>query len=89
MNLADRHYEPFNQDDAEEERKNFLSVLAAFRFYRYENSFFFPNFSPPYVRRMIAPKRDSTIGEHFVWHFPRKSARSLPRDKSVSRIVHA
>lgn len=40
MNLAERHYEPFNQDDAEEERKNFLSVLAAFRFYRYENSFF-------------------------------------------------
>lgn len=38
MNLAERHYEPFNQDDAEEERKNFLSVLAAFRFYRYENS---------------------------------------------------
>lgn len=43
MNVAERNYEPFNQEDAEEERKNFLSVLAAFRSYRYENTF------PPYT----------------------------------------
>lgn len=35
MELEHRNYEPFCHDDAEEERRNFLSVLAAFRFYRY------------------------------------------------------
>lgn len=31
----DRHYETCSPEDAEEERKNFLSVLKAFRYYRY------------------------------------------------------
>lgn len=32
--LADRHYENYSPEDAEEERRNFLSVLKAFRYYR-------------------------------------------------------
>lgn len=35
--LTDRHYDPITQEDAEEERRNFLSVLKAFRYYRYNN----------------------------------------------------
>lgn len=34
MDLMDRDFEPIHPDDEEEERRNFLSVLAAFRFYR-------------------------------------------------------
>lgn len=37
MNLMDRDFAPIDPDDEEEERRNFLSVLAAFRFYRYVN----------------------------------------------------
>lgn len=33
--LADRHYDNYSPEDAEEERRNFLSVLKAFRYYRY------------------------------------------------------
>ncbi|XP_031635197.1 carnosine N-methyltransferase [Contarinia nasturtii] len=32
--LADRHFENYSHEDAEEERRNFLSVLKAFRYYR-------------------------------------------------------
>lgn len=30
----ERDYGPIDPDDEEEERRNFISVLAAFRFYR-------------------------------------------------------
>lgn len=34
MDFMDRDFEPIHPDDEEEERRNFLSVLAAFRYYR-------------------------------------------------------
>lgn len=78
MNLAEqRHYEPFNPDDAEEERKNFLSVLAAFRLYRYGHRFFF---SSPSLSPSLSLSISVTVGMRvrtFVRMFTRSSSKLI------------
>lgn len=39
MDLCERDFGPIDPEDAEEERRNFLTVMAAFRYYRYIHTY--------------------------------------------------